>query len=322
MSAKTNHFKIGLFVLAAVALLILGLLAFGARSYFEPKITFETFVEGSVDGLSLGSPVKLRGVPMGAVTRIGFAWNEYPGTTNAYITVEFQVEKRLTPISRQADPQATLAAAIKRGLRAIVKSQGITGTSFVSLEMLDPEQNSPPPIDFTPRHNYIPSAPSQFTKMLDSIEESLNSFRRVDFGAINKGVTNLLEVVSHFAQKLDEIELKKLSSDADAMLNEFKAAGVKVQDGIEDVRKTLRGMNLEGLGTNANVLVVGLQESNAKLQTVLDHLGAAPVSQTVSDLRRALHTLDGVLQELKQYPSGFFLGKPPAPARGVRNPRQ
>jgi ABC-type transporter Mla subunit MlaD len=211
MSVKTNHFQIGLFVLSAVALLIAGLLAFGARSYFEPKFTVETFVEGNVDGLSVGSPVKLRGVPIGQVTRIGFTWNDYHGSTNTYITVEFEVEKSSSPV-RMAGDDTHLAEATKAGLRAIVKSQGITGTSFVSLERLDPARNPPPPIDFTPRHYYIPSAPSQFTKMLDSVEESLRSLRQLDFGAINNGVTNLLASINQFGARLEQLDLKRSSA--------------------------------------------------------------------------------------------------------------
>jgi len=321
MSAKTNHLKIGLFVLAAIALLIIGLLAFGARTYLEPKLMFETFVEGDVEGLSLGSPVKLRGVPVGQVTKIGFAWNEYPESTNAYIIVEFQVEKSGTPVRFQKNPKASLEAATKAGMRAIVKSQGITATSFVSVEILDPALNPPPPLDFVPRELYIPSAPSQLTKMLDSIEDSLRSFREIDFGAISKGITNLLAVVSQFGEKLDQLDLKKLAGDADSLILDLKKTGGTVDSAVVDVREDLKRLNLGAMGTNANVLLTGLQESNVKLQRVLDTLGQAPLEQTVADLRRALETLNGVLQELKQYPSGFLLGEPPLPARGVRPPR-
>lgn len=321
MSEKTNHLKIGLFVLAAVALLVAGLLAFGARSYFEPKFTFETFVEGSVDGLSVGSPVKLRGVPMGQVTRIGFTWNDYRGTTNTYITVEFKVEKSSAPVPMTAHDR-TLEDATKAGLRAIVKSQGITGTSFVSLERLDPTRNPPPPIDFTPRHYYIPSAPSQFTKMLDSIEASLRSLQQLDFGAINNGVTNLLATVNRFGGNLEQLDLKTLVGNADALISDLKTAGGTLDSTLTDIRTNFALMNLSGIGTNANVLLLGLQDSNAKLQSVLDHLGTAPWGQTVDNLRQSLVTLNAVLLELKQYPAGFLLGKPPLPAHGVQPARR
>jgi hypothetical protein len=50
-------------------------------------------------------------------------------------------------------------------------------------------------------------------------------------------------------------------------------------------------MNLGAIGTNANVLLLGLHDSNAKLQTVLDHVGTAPWGQTVDNLRESLATL-------------------------------
>jgi hypothetical protein len=158
--------------------------------------------------------------------------------------------------------------------------------------------------------------------MLDSIEDSLRSLRQLDFGAINKGITNLLVVVSHLGEKWEELDLKKLVGNADSLMAELKSAGSKVQDAVEDVRRTLKSMDLEKMGKDARVLLAGLEDSNGKLQTVLDNLGAAPVSQTVEDLRQAIGALTGVLQELKHYPSGFFLGEPPAPARGVQTPRK
>ena len=65
MPAKNDNVRIGVFVLLGIVLFIAGLLAFGARSYFAPKTYFETAIEGEVSGLSVGSGVQLRGVPIG-----------------------------------------------------------------------------------------------------------------------------------------------------------------------------------------------------------------------------------------------------------------
>src|SRR5258706_1447542 len=62
MSAKANNFNLGLFVLIGIGVLIAGLFAFGARAYFQQRITFETYATGQVDGLSVGSAMLLRGV--------------------------------------------------------------------------------------------------------------------------------------------------------------------------------------------------------------------------------------------------------------------
>ena len=78
MSAKTNYFKIGLFVLIGGVVFVLALIAFGLRGYFEENTLYETYIDTDVEGLSIGSPVNFRGVNVGKVTWIGFPWARYP----------------------------------------------------------------------------------------------------------------------------------------------------------------------------------------------------------------------------------------------------
>ena len=78
MSEKTRYFKIGLFTLGALGLLCVGLLIFGASSYFdEPPILAETYFLQSVQGLDVGAPVKFSGVQVGKVKNIRFIKDEY-----------------------------------------------------------------------------------------------------------------------------------------------------------------------------------------------------------------------------------------------------
>src|SRR5579862_1294697 len=116
MSKPVNNFKLGLFTLFGLTILLAGLFSFGARSYFEPTSMYETYIEGDVTGLSVGSPVELRGVNVGKVTRIDFSWVEYEVTQPSFIVVNFQMRNDIAPGSKGiADEE--LQAAIKRGLR-------------------------------------------------------------------------------------------------------------------------------------------------------------------------------------------------------------
>ncbi|HMO65548.1 MAG TPA: MlaD family protein, partial [Verrucomicrobiota bacterium] len=72
MSTSTNYFKLGVFLLAAAALLVGALLFLGAGRMFRPQVMFETYFNESVQGLELGSAVKFRGVNVGSVRRIAF----------------------------------------------------------------------------------------------------------------------------------------------------------------------------------------------------------------------------------------------------------
>ena len=91
MSAKTNNFKLGIFTLVGIGLLVTGILAFGTWSAFEKKTLFETYVPGDVSGLSVGSAVEFRGVRVGKVTHIGFSWNEYQDSQPGCVVVRREV---------------------------------------------------------------------------------------------------------------------------------------------------------------------------------------------------------------------------------------
>ena len=71
MSAKANYFKIGVFILSAAALAVVGVIVLGAGALFEKKIIMETYFDESVQGLGIGAPVKYRGVTVGSVEHIG-----------------------------------------------------------------------------------------------------------------------------------------------------------------------------------------------------------------------------------------------------------
>src|ERR1035437_5852944 len=318
MRAKTNYFKLGLFVLGGVALLIAGLLAFGAKSYLSPKTKFETAIPGDVSGLSVGSSVEFRGVPVGKVTRITFAWALYPQSKSRLIILQFEVDGDLVPLPAGMDMKSALQQVTDSGLRAMVKSQGITGTSLLALEMLNPKNNPPLTLDYTPRALYVPSAPAQFTRMLEAIERSLDHIQRLDIAGIGQSITNTLGAIVQLADKLGQVDLQGISTNANSVLAEVRNAAVKLQDAIGQVQETIKSMKLDKVSQNADGLVAGLRESNTKLQTVLDRAGAVPLQQTVTELQRALESLNDVLTELKRYPSGFLFGKPPPPVPGMQ----
>ncbi len=318
MSAKTNHVKIGIFVLIALVLFVLGLLAFGAKSYFTPKIKFETAVKGDVAGLSVGSGVQLRGVPIGQVSKINFGWNVYPASKASLIIVEFEIQSDLMPLPSGMDMKTAVANATQKGLRAVVKGQGITGTSILSLDTLDPTNAPELAIDFTPRYHYVPSAPGQFSRMLESIEKTLDNVQQLDIAGISKGVSNTLAAVSALTEKIKDLDLQSVSTNASGLLANAKETSTKIQGLVDDVRENLKNMKLASVSTNAVGLLADLRDTNTKLQLVLDNVGNVPMQATVGDLRMMVQTLNDVLVELKRYPAGFIFGQPPPPAKSVQ----
>ena len=87
MSMKPNYFKIGLFVIIALCLLVTAVVFLGSGMFTKEKIYFETYFNGSVSGLTIGAPVEVRGVRMGQVEKITFTGNVYniPVDSNEYV---------------------------------------------------------------------------------------------------------------------------------------------------------------------------------------------------------------------------------------------
>jgi phospholipid/cholesterol/gamma-HCH transport system substrate-binding protein len=311
MSAKTNNFKLGLFAFFGLALLVTGVLAFGAWSSFEKKSLFETYVPGDVSGLSVGSAVEFRGVRVGKVTHVGFSWNEYRDGQPGSVVVVFEIKDDVfvTPMGRQWREQ--LAAAVGRGLRARLKAQGVTGTSIISLEYLDPAEHPVMKYDWTPRNTFIPSAPGLFGDLLLSLHQALIRLDRLDVSALNRLAETDLKSVGRVLDKVERLDLDNLSTNAEALLQEARTSNAKIQTLIADTDGTVKKLQLEKLSRDADVLVGQLQDMVSRLQPGLSSVDFEALNQTLAKARQAIQDVDDVLNELKQYPSGFIFGQPP-----------
>src|SRR6185436_15154810 len=175
------------------------LVVIGSGRWFQPKLTIETYFNESVQGLDLGSKLKYRGVAVGEVTKIGFTYNKYqldrPMAERArYILVEAQIEPRLLG-GRAAAGDITnpknAQAEIDRGLRVRLSPQGITGTSYLEIDYVDPP---PPtlPIDWQPDNTYIPGAPSTFGALINSASEIMDRLHKLDIEAAIANLNKLL----------------------------------------------------------------------------------------------------------------------------------
>ncbi|MGH7783151.1 MAG: MlaD family protein, partial [Candidatus Binatia bacterium] len=120
---KLRYFKIGLFVIGATVIGILGVVALGVGTVFKTKNLVETYIEESVQGLDVGSPVKFRGVLVGKVDRITLASVEYK-TRRQYVLVRLDITSNVFqfPISEPNNP--ILRAELERGFRVRLAAQG------------------------------------------------------------------------------------------------------------------------------------------------------------------------------------------------------
>jgi ABC-type transporter Mla subunit MlaD len=320
MSRTSSTFKLGLFVLGAVALVFVALFAFGLRRRLEERTEFETYVTGSVSGVAVGSAVKLRGVHVGEVTHLEFSWNEYPGGTPSCVVVHFDVRTSALP----RPPDVVLEQAVQRGLRAIVETAGITGAAFLSLTDVNPAENPPLHVTWIPNHPVIPSAPSELDQIIRSVRTVVSSLQQVNFERLGTRLDSLIDTAEGSLRALDRLDAQRLSGDLRASADRFGAASADVGALAKDVRGALHGLQLEALGRNASGLVTSLRDTNARLQLLIDRLSdveTQDLHETLGSLHEAVRGLNEAIAELRGYPPGFFFGEAPPPARSVERSR-
>jgi paraquat-inducible protein B len=133
--AKPNNARIvGSFVVGAVALLIAAIALFGGGALFTRTRTAVAYFEGSVAGLTVGSPVTYRGVPVGSVKRIVLEVSSQTGEAHIPVYLEFKPGTIAYSGGRELT-QEGFREAIAHGLRAQLVSQSlITGQLAVQLD--------------------------------------------------------------------------------------------------------------------------------------------------------------------------------------------
>jgi paraquat-inducible protein B len=90
MTKKANKTVIGLFVIMAFVLLIIGIAVFGSGALFKRTNKFVLYFDGSVKGLSIGAPVMFRGVSIGIVKDISLIYDSKAGTVMLPVIVEIE----------------------------------------------------------------------------------------------------------------------------------------------------------------------------------------------------------------------------------------
>src|SRR5262245_6408217 len=162
MAQTTNHWKLGLFVVVALAIGVAAVVWLGLRRFNRDAFPIVTYFDESVQVLDVGSAVKFRGVLLGTVSSITVA------PDHRHVEVWMQIYK--DTLARMGfDPSRPRDPA----LRPQLASAGITGVKFVQFDTFLPERYPVPELDFQPPDlYYVPSVPST----LKSIEEVANEF--------------------------------------------------------------------------------------------------------------------------------------------------
>jgi ABC-type transporter Mla subunit MlaD len=321
MNGQPNYFKIGVFVIAVFMLLAAALIFFGAGRILQPKVYLETYVDGTVQGIDIGSPVKFRGVQIGRISRIDFVFNQYgaePGGNerNDYVFLEMEVDAKLFRGMFVGDIKPILEEAIKQGLRVMLQPQGITGLNFAELNYVTQPERAPPlKIWWKPRAHYIPSAPGTLTSMLDSVNRIMESFGALDVGdtlkELNAVMQNFNTALTKLQSNLDEMNLAEVSTD--------------LQKLIDEMRAKIDRLPVDQLSEDGRKMMETVSAAAGEMQSLVDRLEDSPllneksVGGIIWNFQSTAENFRLLSENLRDTPSLILWGKPPK--RTVVEPR-
>ncbi|HWX20741.1 MAG TPA: MlaD family protein [Candidatus Binatia bacterium] len=320
MSAKTHNFRIGLFVLVGALLFVGALFAMGLRTYFGKRDVFETCVTGKVENLSVGALVKLRGVTIGKVSSIDFIGTEYPAYKQQYVLIQFEIPKGTVWGTETGNIQQLLDTEIAQGLRARVQGQGFLGANIVALEYIDPKLYPVEPIAWTPKHYYIPSAPSQFNRVMASLEKSLRHAEDLDLAELLERVKTLIDVANQLAGNVNQVDFKQLGTNAGSLIVEFRETNRGLQRTLADAQNAINGADLPAIGRDTAALEAKLSSTVLELRHLLASVDTGELNSSLANVRAATDEMIVLLHNLEQRPSSVLFSKPPRPLTELEKP--
>lgn len=328
MKSRVGYFRLGLFIVGAVATGVVVLLVLGIGNMFRPTAVMETYFDGSVQGLEVGAPVKLRGVTIGEVSRIGFTYARYeldlPVTErHQYVMVEALIRADRLGAEGRFPTQEMVQAMVDRGLRVRMTPQGVTGIYFLELDFLDPDSRIPVAINWEPEHIYVPSAPGTVTQFIEYAERIA---RRLDGLDVEAVVDNMNKVLGSLDSAVNAMDLPRINEEFLLLLGRFRESAGRLDDLLSSPELKIMTTDLGVAAANLRALSESprIDETMASLERVMESIerAAGGLEESVQghehelfvildNLRVMSDQLRSLSEDAAMYP-GVFLSRPPS----------
>ncbi len=319
-SSAHSSFVIGAFIIGAVALVFIALLFFSGGRLFTHKERVIMYFLGSVQGLQIGAPIKLKGVVLGEITdiQINFQNSDKKVTAPETIITAVTAELIMQRINRQgANAKGEFFnEAIQNGLRAQLNFQSfLTGLLYVELDFY-PET----PVTLYKLQNQYRELPTIAT----GIEEVFKTLQDMNLKGLVKNLDHLatqaaLIVDSGIVQQA-LIDFSRAANSIEKTSNDFNRLGEKIDITIAQANTLLQQWN-----TKTPEITTSFNKSMSEFQNSLDKLNKASGSirdsfsedaplvnqlhATLEDMGRAAQAFRSLSETIEQQPESVLRGK-------------
>lgn len=315
MKNTPNPLAVGMFVLGAALVSTIVVLLYGASKFFTENEMFVSYFSESVNGLTVGAPIKYRGVQIGKVERIGIT-APIDEHKEGYVAVVCSID--IGTVSRRIGQNvktytSVMESQIKDGLRAKLNYQSIvTGMLYIELDYFAPKNAPITLVNGDYPYLEVPSVATGFTEMAKSVGDIVDKISKVDFGKIATHADELLVTAN---TKLSDIDTKALSDSAAKLLADADALA-----GDPHLKESVANLNALLLQSQTELAKISsstrrtMENADSLMQNVNALLAPdSPVSFELTALMRSLNeslsSLSSLLDSIERNPNSIFTGR-------------
>ena len=328
MSKPANKTVIGIFVVVALALVVVAVLVLGSGKFFKNNPKFVMYFQGSVKGLAVGAPVNFRGVKVGTVTDIKMLLNPKDLTMMIPVYIEIEPDTiqtvaggpSLKALAGGAPQGQLMPDMIKRGLRAQLEMQSIvTGLLLVSLDFYP---DKPAVIVGADKKTIeIPTIPTPLQELAKRVE---NIPIEEIFTKLNNAMTGIEKIVNSpetaemlRSAKQGVSETRMLIQDID---KQVKPIGDKMADIAGHVHALVERLETDigpltaSITKTSDEATVTLKRAQTTMGTIDDLAGEDSIvsyrlGRTLEELGAAARSLRLLADTLNHEPESLIFGK-------------
>jgi ABC-type transporter Mla subunit MlaD len=186
------------------------------------------------------------------------------------------------------------------------------GDVYLEVELMDPKENPPPAISWTPQFPYLPSAPSTGTQVTNQVVSILHNLQGMRFDQISDKVITLLDSLDRLVKKLDPAlaDVHDVATEAGGLLKDTRRV---VNEDLGPELKNLLTSTSDRLPATFDKIDGTLDRLSATLRRVDRTLAeeGGSMNDALDNMRAATGDLRDLMGQVKRNPAQALFGEPP-----------
>jgi phospholipid/cholesterol/gamma-HCH transport system substrate-binding protein len=314
MEREANYLAVGSFVLLVLAMAVLFVYWYSAANNHSNYRRYEIYFDGSVSGLSAGSPVRYLGVNVGDVERIRI---DRRSADRVQVTADIDPS---TPVTAQTVAQLSL--------------QGLTGVMYIDLYRLRAGSSPPSLLTGVPSERYpviasvhsnldvlVNSLPDTAARLSDLLDRGSRLLSDRNLQAAQRVVTQLATASADLPRSLRNVDqliaqLRTAAQHADQLILNVQASARPTGADLRAMARRLRAAS-DNLA-RASARLDSLIATNGAQVSDLVHDGVPQLEALLRESRATVQQINELARSLRADPSRLIYQPPRA---GVRIPQ-